>query len=120
MDAWCVAWPKACRGDADKLLPARHEPGFCPKAWSYAVELQEQIRSFIAERFLFDKGAPIDAGQSLMKAGILDSTGAMELVMFLESSFGIKVEDAEIVPANLDTVQALAAFVARKKSEVAA
>ncbi len=84
------------------------------------MDLQEQIRSFIAERFLFDQGAAIDAGQSLMKAGILDSTGAMELVMFLESTFGIKVEDAEIVPANLDTIHALASFVTRKKSAVAA
>ncbi len=80
------------------------------------MDLQNQIRTFIAERFLFDAAAPIDPAQSLMKAGILDSTGAMELVMFLEDSLGVKVEDHEITPANLDTVNSLVLFVQRKRT----
>jgi acyl carrier protein len=84
------------------------------------MELHEQIRRFIAERFLFDPSAAIDPAQSLMKAGVLDSTGAMELVFFLEDALSIKVDDADIVPANLDSINNLAAFVERKRTGRAA
>ena len=74
----------------------------------------ETIRSFIADRFLFDPGAKIEPGKSLIKSGVLDSTGAMELVLFLEDTFKIKVADAELVPQNLDTLRDITAFVQRK------
>lgn len=84
------------------------------------MDLHEQIRRFIAERFLFDASAAIDPAQSLMKAGVLDSTGAMELVFFLEDALGVKVDDTDIVPANLDSINNLAAFVERKRTGRAA
>lgn len=74
----------------------------------------ETIRGFIADRFLFDPNAKIDPAQSLIKAGVLDSTGAMELVFFLEETFKIKVADAELIPQNLDTLRDITAFVGRK------
>lgn len=74
----------------------------------------ECIRKFLADRFLFDQSAAIDPAQSLMKTGILDSTGAMELVLFLENEFKIKVADSELIPENLDSIDRIAAYVSRK------
>lgn len=78
------------------------------------MSVAERVRAFIADRFLFDPVATIDPSQSLMKSGILDSTGAMELVLFLEDTFVITIADAELVPQNLDTIRDIAAFVERK------
>lgn len=76
----------------------------------------EKVRHFLADRFLFDPEASIDPKSSLMGAGILDSTGAMELVLFLEEQFGIEVADTELVPDNLDSIERIAAYIARKAS----
>ncbi len=76
----------------------------------------EPIRRFLAERFLFDPDASIDARSSLLGEGILDSTGAMELVLFIEEQFGIEVADHELVPANLDSIERIALFIARKRA----
>lgn len=80
------------------------------------METVERVRAFLADRFLFDRGAAIDPVQSLTKAGILDSTGAMELVLFLEEEFQIKVADTELLPENLDSVQRITAYVQRKQA----
>ncbi len=74
----------------------------------------ERIRRFLADRFLFDENAAIDCEQSLIASGVLDSTGAMELVLFLETEFHIEVEPHELVPLNLDSITRIAAFVQRK------
>ena len=76
----------------------------------------ELVRRFLADRFLFDPDAHIDPGASLIGTGILDSTGAMELVFFLEERFGIEVADTELVPDNLDSLQKIGAYVERKAS----
>lgn len=76
----------------------------------------EPIRRFLAERFLFDPDAVIDPRSSLLGEGILDSTGAMELVLFLEEQFGVEVADDELVPANLDSIERIVSFVVRKRS----
>jgi len=76
-----------------------------------------KIRTFIFENFLFD--AEQDALQnntSFLEQGIIDSTGILELVEWLEDQFSISVEDDELVPENLDSVDLLSAFIARKKS----
>ena len=78
----------------------------------------EQVRRFLADRFLFDPDAHIDPTASLIGTGILDSTGAMELVFFLEERFGIEVADTELVPDNLDSLQKIGAYVERKASAV--
>jgi acyl carrier protein len=75
----------------------------------------EIVRRFLAERFLFDPESPIDARASLLGEGVLDSTGAMELVLFLEESFGVTVEDEDLVPENLDSIERVVTFVARKR-----
>ncbi len=81
-----------------------------------ASEIETEIRKFIVETFLFgqdDEG--LGPSDSLLGRGILDSTGVLEIVAFLEEKWGVKVNDAELVPANFDTLASLAAFVARKK-----
>jgi acyl carrier protein len=80
----------------------------------YGVKVSDRINKFLADRFLFDESAVIDPAQSLMNAGILDSTGAMELVLFLEDEFKIRVADSELVPENLDSIRQIAAYVSRK------
>lgn len=73
------------------------------------------IRAFIIENFLFgDKGYPLGDELSLIDADLVDSTGILEMVSFLEERFGINMADADIVPANLDSIARISAFVARK------
>ena len=74
----------------------------------------EEIRQFIADRFLFGDDQKLGDDDSLLDAGIIDSTGILELIGHLEESYGIKVNDDELVPENLDTIAAIAAFLARK------
>ncbi len=76
------------------------------------------IQSFILENLLFtdDTGQlPVDA--SFLEEGIVDSTGVLELVMFVEETFCVTVEDEEIVPENFDSVQRLARYVQLKTGE---
>ena len=73
------------------------------------------VRRFISENFLFrDDGDAIAHDQSLLDAGIIDSTGVLELVCFLETTFGIEVQDDEMLPENLDSIRAISSYVARK------
>ncbi|MGO4574244.1 acyl carrier protein [Microvirga sp. 2TAF3] len=79
------------------------------------------IRAFVVENFLFgDTSCLIPDEASLIENGLVDSTGILELVGFLEDHFGITVADSEIVPANLDTIADLSAYVARKLDAAAA
>jgi acyl carrier protein len=78
--------------------------------------MQQQIRSFILSSFLFtDDESKLKNNDSLLEQGIMDSTGVLELVAFLESQFGIKVADDELLPENLDSVDQIAAFIVRKQ-----
>lgn len=75
----------------------------------------EKIRAFIFSNFLFDadQGA-LENDASFLEQGIIDSTGVLELVEWLEETFSIKVEDDELIPGNLDSVNRLGQFIARK------
>lgn len=80
------------------------------------MEPRSQIRRYILENYLFsDDQSLLADGDSLMERGIIDSTGALELVFFLEEQFGIKVGEEEMLPENLDSVDNLVAFLARKQ-----
>lgn len=79
------------------------------------MTIEERIRKYVAESFLFSSngyGYPDDA--SFLEEGIVDSTGVLELVMFVEEQFGVTVVDVEIVADNFDSVARLAAYVRRK------
>ena len=88
---------------------------------SLPPEIVQSVRVFIAENFLFreDRDA-IGDNESLIEANIIDSTGVLELVAFLEQEFGISVDDGEIVPENLDSIAAISGYVARKRAQEAA
>ncbi len=78
---------------------------------------KQALRTFILENYLFtdDQSALADA-DSFLEKGVLDSTGIMEVVFFIEEKFGIRVEDEEMVPQNLDSIEHLVAFIERKKA----
>jgi acyl carrier protein len=74
-----------------------------------------ELRQFIVENFLFGKeDAPLANGDSLLELGIIDSTGVLELVSFLEQKYGFTIQDEELVPENLDSIDRLVRFVTRK------
>lgn len=79
------------------------------------ISIQESVRRFIEERFLAGAGLEsVQEDESFLENGIIDSTGVMELVAFLEETFGIRVEDEDLVPENLDSIQAVVAYLGRK------
>ena len=81
-----------------------------------AVNVRDRIRSFISENF-FIEGFADDA--SFLRESILDSLGMLELVGFLEREFQLRVAETELVPANLDSLARVAAFVERKRQNAA-
>lgn len=82
-------------------------------------QIRTSIRTYITDNFLFGQNAGLRDDESLLERGILDSTGVLELVGHLESKYGIRVGDDELVPENLDSIQAISAFLARKQGPAA-
>ena len=81
-----------------------------------ASELQTQVRTFILENYLFtDDESALGPDESLLDRGIVDSTGMLEIIMFIEDELGVQVADEEMIPENLDSVNRIAAFVSGKK-----
>ena len=81
------------------------------------MSVEQQVRDYILENYLFtDDQAALNNADSFLSTGILDSTGILEVIYFLEEDFGIKVEDDEMVPENLDSVDQIVAFVGRKQA----
>jgi acyl carrier protein len=74
----------------------------------------ETIRHFVVDNFMFGDGERLKNDTSFLEAGIIDSTGILELIMFIEETFKIKVEDIELVPANLGNLTNVVEFVSRK------
>ena len=78
---------------------------------------QKDIKAFIVDSFLFGSGGEsLTPEASLLDQGIIDSTGVLELVSFLEKTYGIDVDDEELVPENLDSLSSIAAYVTRKQA----
>lgn len=76
-----------------------------------------RLRAYILENYLFtDDDSALDDDASFLEQGIIDSTGIMEVIFFLEEAFGVTVDDEDMVPENLDSVNRLDAFVARKRA----
>ncbi|WP_292897290.1 MULTISPECIES: acyl carrier protein [unclassified Nitratireductor] len=84
-------------------------------------QINADIRAFVVDNFLFgdESEAPADDA-SLIESDIVDSTGILEMVSFLEEHFLVEVADPEIVPENFDTIARLTAFVAGKRNAKAA
>lgn len=77
-------------------------------------DLNQTIRSYITDNFLFGTDSGLDDTASLLDNGVIDSTGVLELVAFLEKQFAIKIADEELLPDNLDSIASIVAFVSRK------
>ena len=76
-----------------------------------------QVRKFLAENFfLNDDALHLDDTASLLEAGIVDSTGILEVIAFVEETFGVSVADDEVVPENLDSIQRIVDYVKRKQA----
>ena len=84
------------------------------------MTLKQQIRDFVTSNFYVAEPAALQDQTSLLEHGIIDSTGVLEVIVFLESTFGISVDDSELLPENLDSIERIAAFVEKKKLPLAA
>jgi len=74
----------------------------------------EVIRSYIVDNFLFGDDEGFDTETSFLENGIIDSTGIMELVDFIEKKFNFQVDDEELIPENFDSVQNIVNFLKEK------
>ena len=83
------------------------------------MTVQERVRQFIIESFYVSEPGQFTDEISLIDSGIVDSTGMMDVIIFLEGEYDIHIEDRETLPENLETISLIAAFVARKRSAVA-
>ena len=72
------------------------------------------VRQFVVENFLFGQGGDLTDETSFLEQGIVDSTGILELVAFLEGTYGMNVDDSELTPENLDSIDAIVAFLSRR------
>ena len=77
-------------------------------------EIRDKVRNFIIENFLFGKDDGLTDETSFLEGGIIDSTGILELVSFLEEEFGIAVEDEELIPEYLDSIKNVVGYLEGK------
>jgi acyl carrier protein len=79
--------------------------------------IRQDLRTFIIGNFMFGQGGDsLTDTQSFLETGVIDSTGVLELIAFLEQQYAITVEDQEVIPANLDSIAQIVAFVQRKQA----
>jgi acyl carrier protein len=79
------------------------------------TSVSQEIRHFVVENFLFGQDQHLEDGTSFLESGIIDSTGVLELVAHLEEAYDVKVSDDELIPDNLDSIDAIVAYLARKR-----
>lgn len=79
------------------------------------MTIEQKLRQIVAETFLVgDESASLQGDDSFIEKGLIDSTGILQLVEIVEQEFGFKVEDEDLIPENLDSINRLVAFVERK------
>jgi acyl carrier protein len=81
--------------------------------------MKAKLRSFISTNFYVPDGETLADESSLLDRGVIDSTGVLELIGYIQSEFGIKVNDDEMVPENLDSIARIEAYLQRKLSAAA-
>jgi acyl carrier protein len=97
-------FPRSARAD---------EPG-TSRAPAKRLTLEQRLRAFIAQNFYLPDTLALGARTPLIEEGIVDSTGLLEIVAFLEKEFHIEVLDEDVVPENMETIERMTAYVARK------
>lgn len=79
--------------------------------------IKDKLRIYILENFLFtDDQSELNDDDSFMEKSIIDSTGILEVIFLLEEEFSVKVENEDMIPDNLDSVNKIVSFVERKQS----
>jgi acyl carrier protein len=82
------------------------------------ADTKQQLRDYIVENFLFgDTETEFTDDDSFMEKGIIDSTGILEVITYIEENFNFKIEDEELIPENLDSISNITAFISRKVKE---
>ena len=76
------------------------------------LPLEKQIREFLLSNFYVD--TQLNSDTSLLETGVIDSTGVLEVIGFIEETFGIAVDDEEMLPENLDSIEGISKYVIRK------
>ncbi len=79
-------------------------------------DIKLNLRNFVVETFLFGQDTNLTDETSFLDQGIVDSTGVLELVAHLEKTYNIKIKDEELIPDNLDSINAIASFLAQKRT----
>ena len=79
------------------------------------IDIKRKLNVFIRDKFLLgNKGVVLNDYDSFLEKGIIDSTGVLELVNYIEETFGIKIDDEELIPDNLDSLDKLTNFITKK------
>ena len=81
------------------------------------LSIEHDVRNFVVSNFLFGVDNGLTTEQSFLSSGIIDSTGVLELVAFLEENYRLKIADDELVPENLDSLHNVTGFVSRKLAQ---
>ncbi|HEB55491.1 MAG TPA: acyl carrier protein [Gammaproteobacteria bacterium] len=83
------------------------------------MDTKQKIRKYVLDNYLFtDDESALGDDDSFLEKGIIDSTGILEIIYFLEDEFGISMSDEEMTPENLDSVSRIAEFVERKSDDI--
>lgn len=81
------------------------------------MSVEQQVREYILENFLFTNDASaLENEASFLEKGIIDSTGVLEMIFFIEEQFSFKVDDKEMIPENLDSVNNIVRYVKSKQA----
>jgi acyl carrier protein len=76
--------------------------------------IKTKVREFVIDNFMFGNSNGIQDDTSFLGEGIIDSTGVLEMVTFIEETFAVKVDDEELIPENLDSVDNVVGYLQRK------
>ena len=79
------------------------------------MNYSKEIKDFVVSNFLFGDAGTLQNDTSFLSSGIIDSTGMLEMIMFLENNYDIKIDPAEMIPDNLDSIDRIVQFLGRKK-----
>ena len=77
-------------------------------------QIAAKIEEYIKKSFVFDDSTNLTKDESLLETGIIDSTGVLELISYIEETFGITVDDEELTPENLDSIDKITSFISGK------
>ncbi len=78
------------------------------------ADLRDELRGYVVENYLFGRGDDLKDSDSFWELGLMDSTGVLELISYLEERYSISLESGEIIPENLDSIDKLASFITKK------